>query len=347
MQKKSNDITIEKFEKLKTIQPWCIDKVFRNDSEIRIKGWSYFSKEDEIKIKCNNTFPKEYNYRVIRKDLPKIFSFWNDAKLGGFECLYEIGNYEHLEFSKCTGELTTEYLNNYFYFEDDLPLPQSENMIRVAGSDLVSAFRLEGYSIYKKIKYVLENQYQFEFNKSKKILDWGCGCGRLTRYLVTQESEIWGSDIDQENLAWCEQNLKIKPILHEIDNQTSFPKNYFDVIIGISVMTHLQFELQLKWLEILANSVKKGGMLVLSTHGESCALRSLNDESFKIFQSKGYIDLQHNKNMEKYIKKGFLYRDVFNSIEFINNNWNDNYDISNIFKSVIGNNQDLVFLIRK
>jgi hypothetical protein len=38
MKKKSNDINIERFEKLKTIQPWCSDTVFRTDSEIRIKG---------------------------------------------------------------------------------------------------------------------------------------------------------------------------------------------------------------------------------------------------------------------------------------------------------------------
>lgn len=90
MKKKSNDINIERFEKLKTIQPWCSDRVFRTDSEIRIKGQSCFSKGDEINIKCNNTFPKEYNYRVIRKDLPKIFFIGNDAKVGGLEFLYEL-----------------------------------------------------------------------------------------------------------------------------------------------------------------------------------------------------------------------------------------------------------------
>jgi hypothetical protein len=63
---------------------------------------------------------------------------------------------------------------------------------------------------------------------------------------------------------------------------------------------------------ILANISKKGGMLVLSTHGVSCKLRSLNDESFKIFQRKWYIDLYQNKNLEKYIKKCNLYRLVFN-----------------------------------
>ena len=41
------------------------------------------------------------------------------------------------------------------------------------------------------------------------ILDWGCGCGRVLRYLlqIDIKAKIFGCDIDGDLINWCGKNI--------------------------------------------------------------------------------------------------------------------------------------------
>jgi len=76
-----------------------------------------------------------------------------------------------------------------------------------------------------------------------RILDWGCGPGRIIRHmpeLLDDKSEIFGTDYNEKSTEWCKTNLP------EIDFRTNglsasleYDNNYFNVIYGISIFTHL------------------------------------------------------------------------------------------------------------
>jgi hypothetical protein len=80
------------------------------------------------------------------------------------------------------------------------------------------------------------------------ILDWGCGCGRVIAQLMKlmPPESLHGCDIDKEAIAWDVENL-VGPHFARIAPYppTSYPDNRFDVIFGISVMTHFNEEVQL------------------------------------------------------------------------------------------------------
>jgi SAM-dependent methyltransferase len=49
----------------------------------------------------------------------------------------------------------------------------------------------------------------FAFAPGDRILDLGCGAGRMIRHLkdLAQSCEIWGCDISAEHIFWCKRNL--------------------------------------------------------------------------------------------------------------------------------------------
>jgi len=110
-----------------------------------------------------------------------------------------------------------------------------------------------------------------------RILDFGCGCGRVTRHLVAEGVRVQGVDWNPAAVAWCRQHLEgdffvgtLEPPL-ELRDGAPFDLIYFDLIYAFSVLTHLTVELQVAWLEELAAKLDGGGLLVISTHGEACS----------------------------------------------------------------------------
>jgi SAM-dependent methyltransferase len=103
-----------------------------------------------------------------------------------------------------------------------------------------------------------------------RILDFGCGCARVTRWLQreTAGSELFGCDIDAEAIAWDQENL---PGIEFARNGHEPPLPYadesFDLILNHSVFTHIDERMQDLWLAELRRVLKPGGVALLSVHG--------------------------------------------------------------------------------
>lgn len=87
-----------------------------------------------------------------------------------------------------------------------------------------------------------------------RILDWGCGAGRVLRHMpdFTINSAVYGSDYNTNYVAWCKANLKNCTVKeNELTPPLEFDDNFFDVIYSISIFTHLSMEKHKQWLNEL------------------------------------------------------------------------------------------------
>jgi SAM-dependent methyltransferase len=328
--------------------PWCIDKIEFLNGTVMIKGWAYHDNNHIGEIFCNEQRAISSKYDKIRKDLPLIFPFWPEARVGGFECYYDLaGDSGTLEFKYNVNSNECDELQNYFYkIKENFPIPDQENRIRVHGSPLLPAFKLEGYSAYRKIKSIVESEIPNFNNKGINVLDWGCGCGRVSRYLKEDYQNLWNADIDSQNLKWCKENLDNEIIqLAPVPNGRLRDYN-FDLIIGVSVMSHLSSTNQIDWLKELYDALNDDGILILSFHGVSSAIRSMSEELFLEYYKFGFLDLRENRSLKEILPDHKGYRDVYNTIGFIEEHWCDAFQIIKIYESIIGNSQDLVVLAK-
>ncbi len=178
-----------------------------------------------------------------------------------------------------------------------------------------------------------------------RILDWGCGCGRVTREMMkfVPPATLTGCDIDTEAIAWNKTHIP-GPTFDHIDPYppTPYSTDAFDLIYGISVMTHLDEQSQLSWLEELSRIASAGGIVALSVIGENLRKTNMPPELAKTFHETGFASFvpSYSKMLEPFSHEGY-YRETYHSFAYIERTWAKFFDILECFET---KHQDILIL---
>jgi 2-polyprenyl-3-methyl-5-hydroxy-6-metoxy-1,4-benzoquinol methylase len=103
------------------------------------------------------------------------------------------------------------------------------------------------------------------------ILEFGCGCGRIMRWMdaLGKASTLVGTDIDARAIEWASANLPFARFdVNEGLPPTRYNDGEFDLVVNHSVFTHLDEAYQDRWLAELQRITAPSAVLVLSIHGE-------------------------------------------------------------------------------
>ena len=139
---------------------------------------------------------------------------------------------------------------------------------------------LVGDMISSRIREIVDAEGR-SLDGAKRILDFGCGCGRVLRFFENRplSCRLFATDIDEEAVSWCGNNLASLATFSRNGDQPplEFESDFFDLILAISVFTHLPEALELSWLSELLRVAKPGAILLLSFHGERLFSKVPND----------------------------------------------------------------------
>jgi SAM-dependent methyltransferase len=102
-----------------------------------------------------------------------------------------------------------------------------------------------------------------------RILDFGCGCGRLVRHLVQGGVDVVGVDPNGEAIAWCKRRLPGSFLRLPSRPPLTLAASSFDAVVALSVFTHLSVPAQVLWLAELSRLLRPGGRLLVSLHGRA------------------------------------------------------------------------------
>ncbi len=140
---------------------------------------------------------------------------------------------------------------------------------------------------------------------NQKVLDLGCGSGRMTSnlYEYFKESELWGLDINAGIIYWCKEALgdTANYATNTLIPHLPFESNYFDLIYCGSVFTHID-DLAEAWLLEVRRVLKKDGVFYVTIHDEN-TVKMLADEykgrafANYLVQNKTYMANKNNFGM--------------------------------------------------
>lgn len=158
-----------------------------------------------------------------------------------------------------------------------LPIPPEDLCMRVGGPS-GEAFNTLGARLANDLREAFPPDFSWE---DSRVLDYGCGVGRVLRHFVghaDQWREFWGCDIHDESISWLKANLS-PPFRFANNLETPhlpFEDDYFDLIYGISVFTHLTEDQWEGWLKELRRITRPGGTLLLTYHNRVAYERRFN-----------------------------------------------------------------------
>jgi len=151
---------------------------------------------------------------------------------------------------------------------DDLPV--ADNIRRVAGPVSVENFLLHGSSWFVKLEKLCNELMPGGFSKAGRIVDWGCGCARISRHFPRDvRDKVVGFDIDPVNIDWCRENIPgIRFEQCAVDPPLRLADDSVDCLFAHSVLTHLDEEHQNSWLTEIRRVLRPGGVAFLTVLAE-------------------------------------------------------------------------------
>ena len=202
------------------------------------------------------------------------------------------------------------------------PIPSDFLLRQIGGPGMTPEIYLQsGCTLSHQIKqgmHVAGRDFDF-----KSVLDWGCGCARVLRWLCWPKTKcrFYGTDISQEAVEWCRKNIPFAKF--ERNNPLPplpFPDGSFDLIYGISVLTHLDEAFQFAWLKELGRVAKPGAIIILSTHGDIFGQLFLSRLEYERLSKKGFL---YTKAVEKGGVHGLpsFYQTTFHTRQYVENKW--------------------------
>ncbi len=105
-----------------------------------------------------------------------------------------------------------------------------------------------------------------------RVLDFGCGAGRMLRYYpcIPGRSELWGVDLKAKHMAWCQQYLSPPFYFATTTSMPHLPfeDGYFDLVYCGSVFTHIS-DMADAWFLELRRILRPGGYAYITIHDQN------------------------------------------------------------------------------
>jgi SAM-dependent methyltransferase len=222
------------------------------------------------------------------------------------------------------------------------PLPPRALAIRAGvpdPADVIASYRAVGRDSRGTILELLGPDWSFD---GKRVLDFGCGSGKVMRHFLPEAAgcELWGCDIDERSVDWI--NAELSPPLHAFANgevpPLDQPSSSFDLVWSVSVFTHLT-DHWAGWLAELHRVLRPGGLAIVSFLG-GAMYEVWTEEEWHPDQI-GMLVLNHGQDWE------LGGPTVFHSPWWLHEHWGRAFEIVELREGTAPREHGLVLLRRR
>ena len=176
------------------------------------------------------------------------------------------------------------------------------------------------------------------------------GCGRVIRHFEEVATpNLWGVDIDSDNVEWCNANLKSRSYVAALSPPTQLASNSCNLIYSCSVLSHLTEKATVMWLEEMHRLLTADGVALLSFNGSSNAATYLSrrPREFSAMLESGFHDRDVNHDLDGYIGSNEYYRATFCSDDWWLRTFSEHFTLVTVENAVVNGHQDIAVLRKR
>ena len=209
-----------------------------------------------------------------------------------------------------------------------------------------------------------------DLRQPAEVLDFGCGVGRQLLQLARRypKLNLHACDVNGRSIAYLKRAYpKIDSYANEFSPPLKFSEAQFDLVLSVSIFSHLSIKDNPIWLKELARVTRPGGLCCLTIlgshamglHARASGGPSASDQR-KLLEEQGFLFQNYEKpdfqraaaemwdkgNTLQLIKEE--YGNTYLSERFIRENWdNGDFELRQFIPGIIDQQQDLVVLQRR
>jgi SAM-dependent methyltransferase len=298
---------------------------------------------------------------IYREAVAAAFPWTPHAGASGFR--FEVprdGQRKRVRIEARSGDRVLTDLRTTLSLEfEDMPVPPPELMQRVSGSPDPRFFNADAVRSYTEFVEALARHG--DSGSISRMLDWGCGCGRVTRCFLRAHPriEVYGCDIDTEAISWCTKNLpqgRFQAVQPE--PPTGYLADTFQLVVGYSVFSHLDADMQRAWLGEVQRILAPGGLFLVSVNGRFVARFAYpqspprwrkwigQKNPLDRLESQGFLDGGEDVALRGVAPEGY-YRGVYQTPNWTRRAFSPYLEVLDILEAGMQNYQDLVILRKR
>ena len=174
----------------------------------------------------------------------------------------------------------------------------------------VRDYLADGWRTLSELMWLLE-VLDLPLSKVTSFLEFASGFGRFTRHLVKRlpANALCVSDIVPAAMDFLPRHFPVQAVPSTRRPEDLGLPRRFQVIFVLSLFSHLPVGTWSRWLAKLWEATAPGGLLVISTHGTSCADMAkvfLDDNGFAFFGESESSDLDAMEYGVSYTSEAFV-----------------------------------------
>jgi SAM-dependent methyltransferase len=153
---------------------------------------------------------------------------------------------------------------------EGIPLPRVpsfETQLRFNVASNTTENLRNGFLFYRVLRDQLARLGR-PLTPDSRVLDFGCGWGRIARFLLrdVRPENLYGIDPDEVAISTITDVVPYGTFRRsDVWPPSGFDAETFDLVYAMSVFSHLPEELHLAWVRELARILRPGGVLVATT----------------------------------------------------------------------------------
>jgi SAM-dependent methyltransferase len=356
-----NILSSDQIRKLHKAPLYSVDGIALADGHLNVTGivLAPDGEFSRVKIEADPGVSFSWQYPISDPAVRHYYWYWPNSEHARYLLQINLSECEHqshvfsfrFRFKTDGNELPMLEFKDTFYVPKDIRcyqnFPSANSISRVQFFDSINSVVVNGYSDARRIRDLAS--FYGKNLCGARILDWGCGHGRIVRHFaeLATQSVLHGVDIDADNITWMQRNLPYIKALHgPLMPPLPYDDNTFDFIFGISVMTHLTAEVRRAWLEELRRVSKANALLMLTFSGDTdvaFSSRDLDQRYIDDYLARGLGDDLVSNDLIDQIEDHSYYKNVKISATAVRILLNQYFRVIDVLECMFGY-QDLVVM---
>jgi SAM-dependent methyltransferase len=200
------------------------------------------------------------------------------------------------------------------------------------GTDNFEEFIRSGAEVFTMLDLASQKYSGKHVSDHNSILDFGCGNGRLLRFIDDESKPIYACDVNRSVVEYVHRYFPYASVYcNALMPPLIYRNEQFDLIYSFSVFSHLSLEAENEWLKELGRIGSSGCLYLLSIHGEWFIDCTLKERAKEVRAAGFWWNKVHHRHGSSDDFPEY-YEASYHTSAYIEREWSKHFEILSVIK---------------